>query len=261
MFNKLIRNTVASIFSITTAVSCLSVNATIVEFQTSQGNIQVNLFDEATPKTVENFLAYQENGAYTDSIFHRSVSNFILQGGGFKLNGDQVEDISANPAVINEPVFSNVSGTIAMAKLGSDENSATNQWFFNINNNSANLDVQNGGFTVFGQLVDDADTTATMNAIANISTCNAGGALTDVPLVNYDCSSDVAAAAVNYVTVYNITVVDSSSATADTLTPVRNTLIDQVDQTSSSDSSGGSIYWMLMVLFTSFVYRKSNKLS
>ena len=64
------------------AISCLSVNATTVEFQTSQGNIHVNLFDEDTPETVANFLSYIEDGAYTDSIFHRSIADFIIQSGG-----------------------------------------------------------------------------------------------------------------------------------------------------------------------------------
>ncbi|XQF91351.1 peptidylprolyl isomerase (plasmid) [Pseudoalteromonas espejiana] len=54
--------------------------------------------------------------------------------------------------MINEPVLSNVKGTIAMAKLANDENSATSQWFFNMVDNSTTLDIQNGGFTVFGQI-------------------------------------------------------------------------------------------------------------
>ena len=63
-----------------------------------------------------------------------------------------MDPITTKPAVINEPVYSNVKGTIAMAKQGGNENSATSQWFFNMSDNSQNLDLQNGGFTVFGQI-------------------------------------------------------------------------------------------------------------
>lgn len=265
MFNKLIRNTLASIFSITTAMSCLSTNATIVEFQTSQGNIQVNLFDEATPKTVENFLAYVNDGAYTNSVIHRSVSNFIIQGGGFTFNGATGVAIPTKPSVVNEPVFSNIRGTIAMAKLKDRPNSATNQWFFNLKDNSANLDLSNAGFTVFGQIIEsDLDT---LNTLAAINMCNKsannelGSAFLEVPLVNYNCSSSEDVALENFILINQVVIVDSSSATADNLTPVKNTLINQPAPTPNSDSGGGSIYWVLIALFASLVYRKSTKLS
>ncbi len=64
-------------------------------------------------------------------------------------------NVFQNPAVTNEPELSNVRGTIAMAKLGTDPNSATNQWFISLADNSANLDVQNDGFTVFGIVMDN----------------------------------------------------------------------------------------------------------
>src|SRR5690606_25761942 len=99
--------------------------------------------DKHTPKTVENFLAYVNAGAYTDSIIHRSVPGFVVQGGGFEFTGALPPVvITQKPAVINEPLFSNVRGTIAMAKVGNDPNSATNQWFINLDNNSGNLDKQ-----------------------------------------------------------------------------------------------------------------------
>lgn len=268
MFNKLIRNTVASIFSITTAMSCLSANATIVEFQTSQGNIQVNLFDEATPKTVKNFLAYVNDGAYTNSVIHRSVSNFIIQGGGFTFNGTTGVAIPTKPSVINESVFSNVRGTIAMAKLSNNPNSATNQWFFNLNNNSSapsHLDTENDGFTVFGQIIEsDLDT---LDTLAAINMCNKsannelGSAFVAVPLVDYNCSSSESVALENLILINQIIIIDSSSVTANNLTPVKNTLINQPNSTPKSDSGGGSIYWILMMLFTSLVYRKSPRLS
>lgn len=254
MINKLKCNYIASIFSLAAVFSCFTSNSTVVEFQTSQGNIQVNLFDEDTPKTVENFLAYVNDGAYTDSIIHRSVSNFIFQGGGYTFNGAELEIIPQNAAVINEPVFSNVKGTIAMAKLGGDPNSATNQWFFNLTDSSANLDLQNDGFTVFGQVV--AGDIAVMEAIGNIPTCNASATFTDIPLVNFNCVAGAVPAAENFITIYQIIIVDSSSATAQDLTPVKNTLITPEEPTTpSDDSSGGSMFWGLIALLSTLVFR------
>lgn len=150
-------NTITNIFKkITFGIvlfSCTALSqATTVQIQTVMGDLEVNLFDKDTPATVANFLAYVNAGAYTDSIIHRSVPNFIVQGGGFKYNDAWPPvGIAQNPAVINEPLFSNVRGTIAMAKLGNNPNSATNQWFINLKDNSANLDRQNSGFTVFAR--------------------------------------------------------------------------------------------------------------
>ena len=89
-------------------------------------------------------------GSYANSIFHRSVANFVIQGGGFRITSPtNIDSIPSDPPVVNEYKVSNTRGTIAMAKLGGDPNSATNQWFFNLRDeNATNLDFQNGGFTV-----------------------------------------------------------------------------------------------------------------
>ena len=105
--------------SILTAASFSSA-ATIVEMQTSQGTIEINLFDQQTPKTVENFLSYVDDAAYNQTVIHRSVDKFVIQGGGFTFS-DEMDPITTKPAVINEPVYSNVKGTIAMAKQGGNE--------------------------------------------------------------------------------------------------------------------------------------------
>ena len=135
-----------SILTVLAMVALLSPSksdATVVEFQTVLGNFQVNLYDNDTPTTVTNFLDYVNNGAYTNAIMHRSVPNFVVQGGGFRFDTTwPATSIAANPAIVNEPEFSNIRGTIAMAKT-SQPDSATNQWFFNLSDNSANLDVQN----------------------------------------------------------------------------------------------------------------------
>src|SRR5690606_21024389 len=117
-------------------LTCFSfvANATTVQFQTVMGDFEVNLFDNTTPETVANFLEYVEAGDYTDTFFHRSMPNFVVQGGGFFYNHEEAKAfaIAANEAVINEPLLSNQRGTIAMAKVGNNPNSATNQWFINL---------------------------------------------------------------------------------------------------------------------------------
>lgn len=140
-------------------------NPTTVRFTTNLGNIDVLLLPESAPRTVENFLKYMNKGAFSNSIFHRSVKNFIIQGGGFQAVLPGLPPIAQDAAVINEYKESNARGTLSMAKLGSDPNSATNQWFFNLNNNAAILNGQNGGFTVFGRVVDSASL-AVMDKIA-----------------------------------------------------------------------------------------------
>ena len=153
------------------------------------GIIGVLLFDQSgkgAPLTVENFLNYVNDGRYTNTFIHRSVPDFIIQGGGFTVDESGIDQVPANPPVQNEfsPNRSNLQGTIAMAKLGNDPNSATNQWFFNLNDNSSNLDSQNGGFTVFGQVLGNDDL-ATIEAIANIPTfdvTNFNSAFGNLPL-------------------------------------------------------------------------------
>lgn len=135
--------------------------ATIVRFQTSLGNVDVRLYNAATPLTVANFLAYANANRYEGTFIHRSPPGFVVQGGGFYFTPPNsvapvVDPANPDPPVMNEPGISNKRGTIAMAKLGSNPNSATSQWFFNVGDNSgppASLDTQNGGFTVFGRVV------------------------------------------------------------------------------------------------------------
>ena len=124
----------------------LSVLATTVRMQTSLGDIDIQLMDATAPATVANFLNYVTSGAYDNSFIHRSVPGFIIQGGGYRWDSasDSVASIPANAPVINEfnASRSNLRGTIAMAKLGGDPNSATSQWFFNLADNSANLTIR-----------------------------------------------------------------------------------------------------------------------
>jgi len=221
------------------AFSCFTSQATIVEMQTSHGVIELNLFDQQAPNTVANFLSYIEDDAYNQTVIHRSVSDFVIQGGGFTFT-DELVPITTKPTVVNEPVLSNVKGTIAMAKLANDENSATSQWFFNMVDNSEALDTQNGGFTVFGQIT--AQSQATLDNIAGLVHCG------DIPLVDItseQCSSsDVALSSANFVTINSVVVLDDDPLSSANLNPTANTLISQDDSSAeagSSSSSGGSM--------------------
>lgn len=157
--------------------------ATTVSMRTVLGEILIQLYDQTAPKTVENFLSYVDSGAYDGSFIHRSMPGFVVQGGGFGWNAasNTYYTVPAGPPVQNEFGASNLRGTIAMAKLGGNPDSATNQWFFNLADNSANLDAQNGGFTVFGQVVGGG--MAVVDAIAAMPTANAGGAFTNLPYI------------------------------------------------------------------------------
>jgi len=138
-----------------------------VELDTTFGTIPIGLLPDVTPLTVENFLAYLESGHYDQTLFHRSIPGFVIQGGGIRYTDG---DFSAEPTecpVCNEPCRPNQTGTIAMAKFSGDPNSATAQWFINLADNE-NLDDQNGGFTVFGRVLDDG--MDVVNAIAALPT-------------------------------------------------------------------------------------------
>jgi cyclophilin family peptidyl-prolyl cis-trans isomerase len=161
---------------------------TVVRFSTIYGNMDVELFDEQTPLTVANFQRYADEGLWDNTIFHRSVANFVIQGGGYTLDAKKntVDQVNQYPAVKNEPHPGNpgnVRGTIAMAKLGDDPNSATSQWFFNLGDNRANLDNQNGGFTAFGRITDNAGLKV-MEKLAKRERVNVGGAFSELPVKN-----------------------------------------------------------------------------
>jgi cyclophilin family peptidyl-prolyl cis-trans isomerase len=144
--------------------------ATRVKLETSMGDIIIELEEEAAPVTVKNFLRYTEEGFYDGMIFHRVIPNFMIQGGGFATD---LKDKPTHAMIVNEFKLSNVRGTIAMAKLGGNPNSATSQFFINLKDNSGNLDRQNGGFTVFAKVVkgmDVADSIAKVRTTTKIGT-------------------------------------------------------------------------------------------
>jgi peptidyl-prolyl cis-trans isomerase A (cyclophilin A) len=240
--NTRILTTLLSMLAVVACALPYKSEATVVEFQTNLGNFEVNLYDNATPTTVTNFLNYVNNAAYTGSIVHRTVPDFIVQGGGFRFDLTwPATAIPASAAITNEPMFSNLRGTIAMAKT-SQPNSATNQWFFSLEDNSANLDIQNNGFTVFGEVVGDG--MAVVDAIADLQRFNFGSLFEELPLRsdnggNPDATNLVIVTAV----IVTDTTVDSAGAAG--LSPALNTLINQPPPTPPSSGGGGGAMGVL----------------
>jgi cyclophilin family peptidyl-prolyl cis-trans isomerase len=130
-----------------------NVTGQIAQIDTVRGKFNIELLATDAPKTVTNFLNYVNKGAYTNTLFHRSVPGFVIQAGGYGVVGSSISLIPQDAQVVNEFKIPNTRGTLAMAKLGSGPNTATNQWFVNLADNRANLDNQNGGFTVFARVL------------------------------------------------------------------------------------------------------------
>jgi cyclophilin family peptidyl-prolyl cis-trans isomerase len=137
--------------------------------------MNVSLFKDLTPRNVSNFLHYVVNGKYDNIFFTRAESGFVIQGGGLDINStNQIVDVSPFAAVQGEPGVSNTRGRLSLALTGSP-NSGTNEFFFNLGNNSF-LDVVNnnaGPFTAFGE-VNSASGLAVMDAIAGKPTIDFG---------------------------------------------------------------------------------------
>lgn len=145
------------LFFLTATTSTMA--ATQVEFVTNKGNFTIELYPEKAPKTVENFLAYVNEGFYEGTIFHRVINNFMIQGGGFER--DLFEKPTKAP-IKNESNngLKNEMGTVAMART-SDPDSATAQFFINLKNNKfldyTSPEPDRIGYCVFGKVVSGID--------------------------------------------------------------------------------------------------------
>ena len=147
----------AAILSVSTSVaqpqSDDSAENPRVLMKTTDGDITIGLFADKSPITVENFLRYVDDGHYDGTVFHRVISNFMIQGGGF--DADLKEKETRDP-IVNESKnkLHNTRGTLAMARTP-DPNSATAQFFINQRSN-LRLDWSGGkdGYTVFGEVID-----------------------------------------------------------------------------------------------------------
>lgn len=265
---KFVFTTIARLLGLSALTVSLPALATTVQFQTSMGDFEVVLYDQGTPATVANFLAYVEAGDYTDTIIHRSVDSFVIQGGGYVFAESGAPDaIDTRDPVVNEPVYSNVRGTIAMAKVSGLLNSATSQWFINLSNNSFSLDPYNrGGFTVFGEVAEGG--MSIIDSIAAVDVFDMGTGFDEIPLVDYteeDYNNQIDPTADNAVTVYSIVVTDADPDSAADLDPVPNNLYEEPTPTptptpSSGDGGGGGFPYALLLLLggLSLVARKGS---
>jgi cyclophilin family peptidyl-prolyl cis-trans isomerase len=163
------------------------------------GVVDILLYEATTPATVANFLAYVNGsgqGAYDGAMIHRSVSGFVVQGGGYRpTGGSAFESVTDLAPVVNEPGLKNVRGTLSMAKLGGDPDSATNEWFVSLADNRAILDPQNGGFSVFGRVAGNG--MAVVDGIAALPTGNYANITVDLALrtnLLSDCPMNAATA-------------------------------------------------------------------
>ena len=188
----MVNNVKGKLFSLLVATNLFflpaQANAVIVILiETTLGDIQVELFDDENPVTVQNFLSYIEDNSFLDSFIHRSIDNFVIQGGIFTYTDSVLGEIDTRPSIPNEFLRSNIRGTIAMAKQAGNVNSATSSWFINVADNTS-LDTENGGFTVFGQVTVGMDVVDAINALP---TFDVGNAFTDFPLIDYSGTGDI----------------------------------------------------------------------
>jgi cyclophilin family peptidyl-prolyl cis-trans isomerase len=214
-------------------VACLTIGCAasakanpIVLFNTSLGSFQVELFENAAPQTVANFLKYVNAGEYDNTFFHRTATIAqsgigIVQGGGFSAASapfppapPQIPSLT-NPALPLESVLPNSLGTIAMART-SVPTSGTSQFFFNSHDNTNTLPAgASGGYTVFGQVLGNGlsilqaiEATKKLNDYFQIDPSNPLG---PIPLVNFDPVTATQITASNLIIVNSVTLVPEPS--------------------------------------------------
>lgn len=170
------------------ALSADAARATLVQVDTPLGTFTIQMLDDTAPGTVDNFLRYVADGDFDDSFFHRSVPGFVVQGGGFTYTDAGVGAVPTDAPIANEFGTSNTRGTLAMAKVAGDPDSATSGWFVNLDDNGINgsqpnnLDEQNGGFTVFAEVMGDG--MEIVDAIAALQILDASGGNPNSPFTS-----------------------------------------------------------------------------
>ena len=157
---------------------------------TSLGELVVALENVKAPATTTNFLLYVNEGFYSDTVFHRVVSNFVVQGGGFNYsaatNQYTAKAVTRAPIVLEAPAttgLSNTLGTIAMARTG-ELNSATSQFYINVANNIG-LDSTGGGYAVFGRLISGTTTLDAIKAVPVVSNGSEVSLPTTPPVIQW----------------------------------------------------------------------------
>lgn len=153
----------------------------MIKLHTNHGVITLNLFEDKAPETVANFKQYVKDGHYDNTVFHRVISNFMVQGGGFEPGMKEKQE--KRPSIKNEANngVANKIGTVAMART-MEPHSASAQFFINVSDNGflnhSAPTVQGWGYAVFGEVVEGMDV---VNAIKGVATTSKSGHQ-DVPV-------------------------------------------------------------------------------
>ncbi|NKF49614.1 peptidyl-prolyl cis-trans isomerase [Shewanella sp. WXL01] len=180
----------AAIIALTLTLSCAVAKVDIqpdtlfpkVKLETTMGTIVVELDRQRAPITVDNFLTYVVKGEYDNTIFHRIIADFVVQGGGLDGNFEEAEP--SMPAIVNEAGngLSNGLGTIAMAREN-EPHSATKQFYFNVaDNKRLDPSKRRWGYAVFGEVIEGLEV---LEAMAVVETGqNAKLGWPDVPVKN-----------------------------------------------------------------------------
>ncbi len=243
---------------------------TVVHMVTTLGTIDIQLYDDQAPLTVTNFLRYAGRGDYSangidtnGTIIHRSIPTFVIQGGGYSyfdlgVFGLHYFHITEDPPVPNEfsPSRSNLRGTITMAKIdpsqpGGGPDSATSEWFINLADNGGSpstnppgLDYQNGGFTVFGNVIDTPldPGMSVVDAIANVQVWNASSVyppFDNLPLINYNSTTPIQAS--NLVLVTSIPNVTATRTQTDPVKKTTSAYAADIDVTLSNPNTNRTV--------------------
>ncbi len=162
------------------APSATSVPSPKVRLKTSKGDIVIQLNAEKAPITVANFLTYVNKKHYDGTVFHRVINGFMIQGGGFKMQGDSLVEQETGKGITNEGQngLKNERGSIAMART-SDINSATAQFFINVADNDMLNYPNAGGYAVFGKVIKGMDVVDKIKEVTTRADSRLGG---DVPV-------------------------------------------------------------------------------
>ena len=163
------RNILVAFLALVVLAGCTTMTENpVVLIETSHGDIEVELYAQEAPVTVENFLDYVDSGFFEGTIFHRVIPDFMIQGGGFTVEGVQKP---TNPPIVLESDngLTNNRGTLAMART-SVPNSATAQFFINhADNDFLNYAPNNPGYAVFGRVISGMEV---VDSIAQVETAS-----------------------------------------------------------------------------------------
>ena len=195
---------------VTTAAPTMISTPSVVEMQTNLGSITMQLNLDKAPITSTNFLNYVNSGFYKNTLFHRSVKDFIIQGGGY--DASTITSKPRKPTIPSEANngLSLITGSVSMALSApnkvTDNHSATSEFFINVKDNTKNL-TDASSFTVFAQVISGMDIVSKINSYPTISLI-----LENLPLVNnraISCGLNICLQKIYIENMYTSKVVDS----------------------------------------------------